>query len=237
MIPKCLVLCSNCLDEHTRAQALQQSQCSVWTSRICVLAWFFGNVAAIPQWERWISSVTLSWQTHGNSTEERRTHTQYGQKRRGGREEPAGRMCLFWWSRSCLSDWDFFFFFFLECGNGKGVELLEHNICTANAGIKYLDRRQEMTFAHFMMERQQQREDQIFVLWSYADVKVTGHDLTWRLADPGCLTLDDLYFFWMSFKTACKKIVCFLSTHIMRSWSLVNGLKLGNSVFEYLSFI
>lgn len=57
-----------------------------------------------------------------------------------------------------------FFFFFLECGNGKGVELLEHNICTANAGIKYLDQRQEMTFAHFMMERQQQREDQIFVL-------------------------------------------------------------------------
>lgn len=52
----------------------------------------------------------------------------------------------------------------LECGIGKGVELLEHNICTANAGIKYLDQLQEMTLAHFMMERQQQREDQIFVL-------------------------------------------------------------------------
>lgn len=41
---------------------------------------------------------------------------------------------------------------FMECGIGKGVELLEHNICTAHAGIKDLDQLQEMAFAHFLME-------------------------------------------------------------------------------------
>lgn len=52
----------------------------------------------------------------------------------------------------------------LECGSRKGVGLLEHNICSAKAAIKYLDQLQEMTFAHFMMERQQGREDPIYVL-------------------------------------------------------------------------
>lgn len=114
MIPKCLVLCSNCLDDQP----------------INTLAHRRSNKASVPFEQAEFVSWPGFWEcgchsavrainfTGGAELENARefhiekcVHTIWrGEGRRGeeGRrreEEPAGRMCLFWWSRSCWCGW------------------------------------------------------------------------------------------------------------------------------------
>lgn len=155
MIPKCLVLCSNCLDDqpvntlaHRRATRAsvpsEQAEFVSWPG-----FWECGcNPAARAMNFMGDTELANTWEFHREESVHTHAHSMVrGGERRTGREEPAGRMRLFWWSRSCRSDW----LCLSERGakrRWKGGRLQALNICTSDAAVKYLEQVEEMSLAH-----------------------------------------------------------------------------------------